>query len=108
MDAYFGSKNSEINSFVHLYKKKNIFFSIKCIFHLYKKIYFFYKCISIKVTEPIVNPVIVFTFKLLKNEEIGWKNYKMTGVVINMQNTAIFEPVILTGFYSTLIVRKDF
>ena len=27
------------------------------------------------------------------------KNYEATGVVINMQNVTIFEPVILTGFY---------
>ena len=55
----------------------------------------FYKCISIKVTEKIVKPIIVFAanFKLLKNE--------VTGVVITMQNTTIFEPVILTCFYTS-------
>ena len=53
----------------------------------------FYKCISIKVTEKIVNPIIVFATNLklvLKNE--------VTGVVITMQNTTIFQPLWLRKF----------
>ena len=60
---------------------------------------FFYKCISIKVTEQIVNPIIVFAannFKVLKNErKKDRENYELTYVVIiiNIYNTTIFEPV---------------
>ena len=54
---------------------------------------FFYKCITIKVTEQILNPIIVFTanLKILKNESKKVQKYEVTGVVINMKNTTLFE-----------------
>ena len=59
---------------------------------------FFYKCISIKVTEQIFNLIIVFAanFKVLKNG-IGYKKYNTN------KTTTIFEPVILTTF--TLLLK---
>ena len=39
--------------------------------------------------------------KVLKNEiKIGQKKYEVTGVVIKIQNTTEFEPVILMIFYT--------
>ena len=36
------------------------------------------------------------------------EKYEVTGVVINMQNTTIFKPVILTVFYIFELNTKDF
>ena len=33
------------------------------------------------------------------------ENYEVTGVVINMKNTTIFEPAILTGFYTIIQIN---
>ena len=46
---------------------------------------FFYKYISIKVTQQIVDPIIVFApnFKVLKMKVDRIEKYEVTGVVIN-------------------------
>ena len=61
---------------------------------------FFYECISIKVTEQKVNPIIVFVahFKIWKVKVKRLEKLRSDGVVINLQNTTIFEPLILTDF----------
>ena len=62
---------------------------------------FFYMCISIKVTEQIVNEIVVFAanFRVFKSErKLDRKITKCR--VINMQNTTIFESVFLTSFYT--------
>ena len=55
----------------------------------------------IKVTEQIVNPIIMFAAntKGFKNESkyLGQKNYEVTNAVINIQDRTIFEPVIFIG-----------
>ena len=66
---------------------------------------FLYKCISLIVTEQMVNRINVFAanFKVLWMKVNKIENYEVTGIVINMQNTTIFEPIILTGFYTSAV-----
>ena len=36
------------------------------------------------------------------------ENYEVTGVVINRQNTTIFEPVIVTDFVTYTVLKRTF
>ena len=57
---------------------------------------FFYKCISIKVTEQNVNPIRVFAanFKVLKMKVNRIEKYEVTGVVINSKMQQYLNPIL--------------